>query len=147
MKSEDQPSFWCHRCLHPQKGAQRCDRCDEETILDTTVESQKEALITELRKQAGRRRRKFVFIMEAMAIVVCFGFLYVAMTVAQGFGGGMANWAAKLVALGTLAACWVAIPKIYDANLRGRPAMLLAQFTDGADETAQSNATNSSTNA
>ncbi len=126
----DENSYWCRHCLYPQQTAESCQNCGEEAVCDPTSESERQAFITELAARAKNRRRKFIFIMEALAIVVCFGVLYVAMTIAQGLGGGWIDWGAKLFALGLLVTCWIAIPRIYDHSLRGRPSMLLTRLAE-----------------
>lgn len=71
-------------------------------------------------EQDAKRRRKYILAMEAMAIILCVGVLVVAMTIAQGLGGGALEWAAKIFAVAVLAIAWKAIPGIYDRHFDRR---------------------------
>ena len=123
--------YSCHACLHRQSEGDRCVECGDSDMVDLSnlSDSEHDDLIRELRRRAYRRRRKFIFAMEAAAIVLCAGFLYVGLTVAAGLGGGATNWIVKLINVALLAACWIAIPRIYDRHLRARPTQHLLELT------------------
>ncbi len=124
--------YCCEHCLLRQADQPKCRDCDQDTIVDLKElkgEGRSE-FIDHLRRRAAGRRRKFILVMEALAILVCAGVLFVGMTVAAGLGGGLVTWGAKAFAVALLAACWVAIPRIYDGNLRGRAADLLTELAE-----------------
>lgn len=70
-------------------------------------------------QDAVKRRRNYIFAMEAMAIVLCAGVLFVSMTIARGLGGGALEWVAKIFTVILLGVSWWAIPKIYEAFFSG----------------------------
>ncbi len=67
---------------------------------------------------AARHRRKMILIMEAVAIFVCVALLFVGVVVARGLESSLLEWIVKFTALGLLAGLWVAIPRLYDSQLR-----------------------------
>ncbi len=122
-------SYYCSECLHQQNDAQRCEECDADRLIDCNSAAELEDFVVALKKRATGRRRKFLFAMEAMAILLCAGVLFVGVTLASGLESTALSMAAKAAAVVLLAAAWVAIPRIYDDHLSG-PAAALASSLD-----------------
>lgn len=133
MQPSGMERFVCPECLRNHGGANRCDGCEGTELVDLDSARQREAFVERLGRRVRRRRRKYVLVMEAMAVVVCAGLLFVAMTVARGLGGGAIEWAAKLAVIGVLAVAWKAIPVIYQRYLLDEAGLLLVQLQRDGD--------------
>ena len=121
-------SYYCSECLHHQDSAQRCAECNADRLIDSNSDSELGDFVAELTKRATGRRRKFLFAMEAMAILLCAGVLFVGVTLASGLESTALSMAAKAAAVVLLAAAWVAIPRIYDDHLSGPAAALVSSL-------------------
>ena len=124
--------YCCTDCLRCQTSDRECRQCGGFEFVDLSAQEQQGEFFKEVRTRARSRRRKFVLVMEALAIILCAGFLFVGLTVASGLGGGAISWAVKLVVLGLFAGLWWAIPRIYAHYFRGPASRLLLEWSSRA---------------
>lgn len=125
-----QSTHICRECLQPCENTDQCPACGESKIVDTAAPGVRSEFVEDLRERAKSRRKRFIWVMEAMAIAFCAGVLFVGVAIARGLGGGAVEWGAKLFAVGLLAGCWIAIPRIYSRYLRGRASAVVVELDD-----------------
>lgn len=121
--------YVCQQCYHLQLDDEPCRECGGATV-DIEAAGENPELIEGLRRQVATRRRRYILGMEAMAVVLCAGILFVALAMARGLGGGSLEWVAKLSVVGLLAGLWKAIPVIYGHYLQDVKSRLLGRLQD-----------------
>ncbi len=126
----------CRKCLRRVEEGDGCEVCEGEDVVDLSSDTERREFAEALRGRAAKRRRRFVLVMEGLAILFCAGVLFVGTTIARGLGGGAVEWGAKLFAVVVLAVCWKAIPVIYGRHLEGEAAAMAAEFgvAKGSDD-------------
>ena len=124
--------YICKNCLADQPASSTCGECQGEEFFDRDEagEEERQAFRGELGQRAQTRQRKFVLMMEAMAILLCAILLFVGLTVSAGLGGGAVDWGVKIGVVVVLAVAWRSIPRIYGRQLTGRPTRWLLELSD-----------------
>lgn len=104
--------YFCGECLQPAP----CEECEKSERLDVEASEDRERLI----EQLASRRKRYIRVMEALAIVVAAGILLVGLTVSAGLGGGLLDWVVKGFAVVVLAVFWQVVPVVYRRHFSRR---------------------------
>lgn len=126
-------STYCPNCLTTAEET-KCPTCEEPTYA-LEDKGRSDELFARLRAHEGERRRRIVLALQVSFSFLCFGLLYVGLTVATGLESDLVAWMARIFAVLLLAAGFLAIPRIYPRYLvgpHGAALRSLQQSTKGA---------------